>query len=332
MHANRYGPYGSRSAWKTFLMIVLSILLILIVLGVALHIYFQQHLVVSQDGVRLDLPFLDREDGGAHTMIRPPADTAQPTQPPVEVVVPEAPREPRLAALAPVAVPRKALRNGSAAGWVVGSGSDCALFDMKADDGSLAYVSALEWAESAQGEELNQSIAAMNATRGLYTVARVSCFKDSALSERQPDWSILTNSGVRWTDGDGMRWVTPASQQVREYVSGVCVELAGLGFDEILLDNAGYPGQGSLEYIRRGDAYDEGQISDDISAFYAQVRAALAPYDVKLSVVTTQNALDGEDALTGQTPQALTQADRLWLRDASGTLAPIQEQEEGRDG
>lgn len=70
-------------------------------------------------------------------------------------------------------------------------------------------------------------------------------------------------------------------------------------------DNAGYPDQGNLHYIKKGSAYDETQFAAVITGFYAQVAAALADYPVKLSVVTTPEALTGTDALTGQTPDNL---------------------------
>lgn len=111
--------------------------------------------------------------------------------------------------------------------------------------------------------------------------------------------------------------VQPTSQTVRQYVAGVCAELAALGFDEILLDNAGYPTQGNLGYIKPGAAYDRAQFSAVIGEFYKEVEEALSDYpEVRLSVATDRDTLEkGKDERSGQTVAALAQsADRLWVR------------------
>ena len=161
---------------------------------------------------------------------------------------------------------------------------------MKADDGSLGYVSALEVAEqagaSASDPELNQAIQNWNAGN-VYTVARVSCFRDNKAPYAVPSLGIKTNSGYNWRDQEDLRWMSPTSEEARAYVVDVCVELAELGFDEILLDNSAYPTQGHLEYIKRGGNYDQSRFQEIITAFYTQVETALAAYpDVKLSIRT----------------------------------------------
>ena len=148
-------------------------------------------------------------------------------------------------------------------------------------------------------------------------MARVSCFKDDKLSDADRSLNITTNSGYRWTDPEGLKWSSPTSQTVRQYVAGVCAELAALGFDEILLDNAGYPTQGNLGYIKPGAAYDRAQFSTVIGEFYKEVEEALSDYpEVRLSVATDRDTLEkGKDERSGQTVAALAQsADRLWVR------------------
>ena len=43
----------------------------------------------------------------------------------------------------------------------------------------------------------------------LYTVARLSCFRDHALAKDET-YAIRTNSGYRWTDPEELRWSSPA--------------------------------------------------------------------------------------------------------------------------
>ena len=323
MRAKGYGPYRGRSPFKKFLKILIVILIILIVLGAASALYLQQYLVISNDGVRLELPIFQQDE--PEPIATPPASASEP---PVVVVSPTPAPEPEPEALRPVSLPREALYDGTAVSQIEAAGGDCALFDMKADSGELSYESGQELAItaklSADDPALNAAIKGLNETEGLYTVARVSCFKDHNITDYERSLSIFTHSDYRWTDPDGIRWISPTNPDVRDYLTNLCVELAELGFDEILLDNAGYPSEGNLHYIKKGAAYDETQFASVIDGFYAQVSAALEEYDVKLSVVTTSEALAGLDSLTGQTPENLTRFDRLWTRDEAGAFLPAE--------
>ena len=329
MRAKGYGSYRGQSRLKKILKIFAVIVLVLIVLGVALTVYLQQFLVFSNDGVRLELPFLQQEGEPEP----PPEQTVSPEpvtspSPPLEVVEPEPEPEPEPQALQPVLLPEAALYDGTAMEQIEAADGDCALFDMKTDSGRLTYSTQLELALlselTVESPAINAAAKALNETEGLYTVARVSCFKDHDTSNGRRSLCISTNSGYRWTDPEGIRWISPTNPEVRDYLTQICVELAELGFDEILLDNAGYPNRGNLHYIKKGEAYDETQFAAVIDGFYAQVSDALAQYDVKLSVVTTSEAMAGLDSLTGQTPDNLARFDRCWTVDETGALRPTQ--------
>lgn len=323
MRTNKYSSYRGRSPWRSFFKGLAVFVIVLAVLAGAAAVYVQQYLVVSADGVHLELPFLRQDEDPVGTPSSVISDQ------PVLVIdpSPEPEPEPEPTPSAPVPLPRQALYDGTASAQIEAAGGDCALFDMKADSGALNYVSSTAPAQgaglSASDEILNYSIRSLNETEGLYTIARISCFKDHGITNYDRSLSIFTNSGYRWTDPDDIRWISPTNPDVRDYLTAVCVELAGLGFDEILLDNAGYPIEGNLHYIKKGDAYNSDQFADVIDGFYAQVAAALSEYDVVLSVVTTQQALDGTDALSGQTPENLARFDRLWTADGAGGFAPV---------
>ena len=312
-----YDTYRGRSGFRTFLKVLAAALVIVLVVVVAGALWItERYGVYSADGVRLMLPWLDREPEPVSSVEVLPVVPSQP----IVVVTPEVTVP---ADLQCVSLPREALYDGSAAGAVAAAGANGALFDMKADDGSLGYVSSLDLAikakVSADDPALNAAIRALNDTEGMYTVARVSCFKDDKLSDAEKALNILTNSGYRWTDPEGLHWSSPTSESVRDYLTSVCLELAGLGFDEIVLDNAGYPTQGNLGYIKKGAAYDPDALDGVVTGFYQQVREALdGQYpDVKLSIVTTQAALDGTDVLSGQTAGAVAgSADRVWMKEA----------------
>ena len=317
MKTTGYSAYHGRSPLKKALRIFLIFFLLLAVLAVAAFIYLQQYVVISEDGVHLDLPFLQQTPSPSTPVPAPSLDLVTPTPAPT----------PNLSAFTkPVVLSAEALKDGSALQQVT-AGGDCALFDMKTDTSELKYVSAIPLIANtklnAADSTLNDAIRAMNETEGLYTIARVSCFKDAYVFMYNDNFPIRSNSGYRWTGPDKLMWISPTNPDVQAYVISVCVELAQLGFDEILLDNAGYPSQGNLHYIRKGPAYNSAQFSTVIGSFYSDLAAALAEYDVALSVVTTPEAMAGTDLLTGQTPENLAGFSRLWLADPSGTLKPM---------
>ncbi len=149
---------------------------------------------------------------------------------------------------------------------------------------------------------------------GLYTIARVSCFKDNKAPRQNNTLSIRTNSGYNWQDPAGIRWMNVSSPEAREYVIGVCKELAELGFDEILLEHSGYPAEGNLHYIKVGEAYDPDHLAQPVEAFYSQLAEALKDTGIKLSVAVPASTLTEEGDASGLTPALLKQyAQRLVL-------------------
>lgn len=306
-----YDTYRGRSPLRIFLKVVAILLAAVLILGVLALVFLGRYIVVSADGVRFVFPWAAADP--------PPLSsveiiTPQPTE--LVVVTPELPQDQWLQA---VTLPTSALTDGTALRQVTEAGATAAIFDMKTDEGDLNYVSGLDLAAkaktTAQDPALNGAIRTLNQTEDLYTVARVSCFKDDKLSNAEKSLNILTNSGYRWTDPAGLHWSSPTNEAVRDYLTSVCLELAELGFDELVLDHAGYPTQGNLGYIKKGSAYDPEALDSVISAFYRQVREALAQAypDVKLSIITTEGALNGTDLLSGQTAENLTaSAHRVW--------------------
>lgn len=330
MRTSKYSSYRGRSPWKSFFKALAIIVIILVVLVGAVALYVQQFLVVSSDGVRLDLPFSHQT---------PPVSAETPTvsisDSPIVIVTPtpELTLEPDLQpdqnvevwGFAPVVFPAEGLYDAEdTKRQITAAGGDCALFDMKDDKGILNHASSALARYTNQpltNDSPNTAIRTLNDTEDLYTVARVSCFRDDYLFYHDKSYPLYANSGDRWIDSDRIHWLAPTCFDVRAYLTEVCVELAELGFDEILLDNAGYPTQGNLHYIKKGDAYNSAQFASVIDNFYAQISSALSDYDIVLSVVTTQEALAGQDTLSGQTPENLARFDRFWVIDETGILS-----------
>ena len=78
MGTKGYGSYRGRSAWRRIAKIFAIVLLVLVVLCAIFGIYLQQFLIISDDGVHLELPFAQPAT---------PSSTPSPVVPSVEVPV-----------------------------------------------------------------------------------------------------------------------------------------------------------------------------------------------------------------------------------------------------
>ncbi len=308
-----YDSYRGRSKLRTFLVVLIIVLTLALILAVAAFFLLQDHVYYSDDGTaHVSLPFLARESEA-------PSDPPEPTAAQPVVVVTQSPTPEPTAepVLTPVALPASALTDGTAADRVKAAGGSAALFDMKPDNGALAYVSdlpqAISLGTSAAAPGLNDAIRALNDTQGLYTVARVSCFRDDLAPKMNNTLAIRTSIG-NWRDSSRVRWLSPAVEASADYVAGICGELAELGFDEIWLDNAAYPLSGDLGFITRNERYDPAAFTSSLDAFYRKVETALAGTGVKLSLSADPEALTGGDSPSGQDPDLLGRyAYRLYL-------------------
>jgi len=325
-----YGRYQGRkgSGVKSFLKSVIVALFILLVLLLVAGIFLQDYIVYTDNGVKLTLPWAEES-----TEKEPPSASKSP----VPIIIEgdgeekgeegeeeptESPAPDLSGPLHAVLVSQTSLMAGTAAEQVTLAGGNAVVLNMKNDDGTLSYVSDVRLSivteTSGSDPAVNEAIKELTMTEGgLYTIARVSCFRDDLMCRRRPDLAILTSGGYLWLDHGNIRWTSPIQQEATDYLIAICVELAELGFDEILLTNAGYPGHpyDQLHWITGGNAYPEDDALEPVIAeFLSAVRVALEPYGVKLSVEPMGTELAGETALTGLTMKnVLTYCDRFWL-------------------
>lgn len=321
-----YDTYRGRSKLQTALTVLIIILVIVLLLSVAAFFFLQKYMVYTDDGqARLELPFLQQESPPPSAPVQSaplvivtaePAVSPSPQPTPVTVQIPE---------VLPVSLFRAAVTEGNARQLTEARGGNAALLNLKANDGSLGYVSSLPQAISLKSSEsdpdLNQKLQTITAS-GLYTIARISCFKDNLAPKADGSLAVKTNSGYNWRDGEDVRWMNPSVKAVRDYIVGICAELAPMGFDELLLDNACWPTTGHLDYIKAGPDYDPAHLTEPLETFYQEVQTALEGQDILLSMAVNADALTGESALSGQTAALLGEyADRVYIlgAEARGT-------------
>jgi hypothetical protein len=154
----------------------------------------------------------------------------------------------------------------------------------------------------------------------LYLVARVNCFEDLWMCVYSRSMALTTQGGKLWYDSNGMPWLSPANAEAKAYLTELCQELAQLGFDEILLDCAGFPGTGRKSTLAVGSNYPT-DLSSAVSTWLTELDAALEGSGVSLSVQMSETALTAGDD-TGLTAQGAAVLDRIWV-DGSGDVAAI---------
>ena len=320
-----YDGYRGRTRAQSVVRVIVGILVIVLVLVIVGLLLGQRYIVYTDDGVQLDIPFL-RDEAAV------PPDVASVS---VEIVPPPEGAQSPMEQTEPYTVQAvfmtvEELEAGGVSA-LTQQGANTVVLDMKREDGTLGYTSALPLAQEldAETDRVSDLIRQLHQA-DLYVVARVSCFRDNALGGRE-EYALLTNSGYCWNyDPVGLYWVNPYHQPVQEYVAGVVQELAALGFDEVLLDHCGYPTQGELGWIRQGDSYEPQHLDTTVDAFVSLAAQAVEGTDTVVSVYADGAVLDGTDAHSGLTRQLLDGMEgRVWLRGED--LPGLQELDLGED-
>ncbi len=327
MRRNGYDSYHGRRRGRTVLLILITALLIILMLSLAALFFLEPYIHYSSDGVRIDLPplFQKTEDDN------PPDSTAPlqfttPTPDPSATATPEAETQTTFRG---VELSLSDLTGGTAQTQAESAGAAAAIFALKDTDGELAYQSQQSFAQeydlNAADGAVNQAIQQANGGE-LYTVAYLSCFRDDILPQWNRSLSVHSSGGNYWDD-EGVRWTSPASAEVRQYVTGLCQEAAALGFDELLLDNCGFPTRGNLDSIKGDSNYNSANLTADMTTFFQQLETALAGYpELKVSVVTSLSVLNGTSDGSGLTLDLLKQyADRVFVAVPDGQTLPTIE-------
>lgn len=128
------------------------------------------------------------------------------------------------------------------------------MIDMKGPYGSFFYSSQLNDAIISQSTDIEAvaDLVQRLQTKGFYTIARVSAFRDYnyGLNHVSSGLYMLSRAGL-WADENGMYWLDPTNSTTTSWIASVVLELRGLGFDEVLLSNFCFPN--SSNYIFSGD-------------------------------------------------------------------------------
>lgn len=128
------------------------------------------------------------------------------------------------------------------------------MIDMKGPYGSFFYASKLSDAIISQSTDIAAvaSLVDKLQSKGFYTIARVSAFRDYnfGLNHVSSGLYMLSRAGL-WADEGGMYWLDPTNSTTTNWISSVVLELRSLGFNEVLLADFRFPS--SDKYIFSDD-------------------------------------------------------------------------------
>lgn len=320
-----FGGYRGRRTLTDILKIIAAVLAVAVVVVFAALFLLQDYIVYTDSGIRLELPSgLGAAKSSSEQSSPDPSNVTVVEKP--DRSGPETsqaqPAEETLLRAVQVSVP--SLLDGSAVSLVEKAGGDALILDMKSPDGQLAWHSGQPLADEADvngDNRVNETIVELK-EEGLYTIARVCCFRDDSVPYYDTEMALRT-SGGNWRDELGLRWMSPANEKAQIYLAGLCGELAAMGFDEIVLEQFSFPVQGNLSRIVSGESYDPTRFTEQIQAFLTLVQQAIEPYGTTLSLRIEQSTLTQEERSGGLTVQLVNDfAARIWLEkneDADGT-------------
>lgn len=303
MRRNAYGGYRGRRTGRDILKLLIALLLILVVVLAGI-VFFNRD--------QLKGPEEPEEPQTEQTVPEQPELEPAPAPEPEPLPEPEPAPEPEPEAMTAVSVSMEQVMNNTWRQALEQAGGNAVVVNMKPDDGTLNW----EMGASPHDGGVNASLWLMNSNAD-YTVARISCFRDEALANTY-EYCIHSNSGYRWKDFGGVHWVSPAHREVQDQLIEQVVDLARLGFDEILLDHCGYPqdGTGEMTWIKRGEVYDLEHLDVVIGGFLERLHEALeqAGWGPVISIRTNAAVVEGNGDRTGLTGAVLEQyADRIWM-------------------
>jgi hypothetical protein len=172
---------------------------------------------------------------------------------------------------------------------VTSTGLNAMVIDIKDEAGYATYNTGVRAYHEAGAVRVRirelEGLLHMAKANGVYTIARLVVFNDSALARANPDFAVKTRDGRIWRDHRGCAWTDPFRPEVWEYNIDLAVEAASLGFDEIQYDYVRFPTDGNMQdcVFSRPSGPGNANRIQAINEFLSYGRDRLAPYGARTS-------------------------------------------------
>lgn len=156
-------------------------------------------------------------------------------------------------------------------------GVEYAILTLKDTDGRIFYASEVAAAANSIVEDPLDAahIASILREEKIAPVAQIAAFKDPISPRTDPSMAIHYNGDTLWLDAqkDGNPWMNPYSTAAVEYVGDLAEELAGMGYEQVVLTNVQFPkltkkqDYGTTNGVSRAD-----QLKADIRALQTRLK------------------------------------------------------------
>jgi len=308
--------------------VVLTVLAVLLLLFYGL----QKYIVITNDGLYLDIPFLmgdnshiEVNDEGEAVKVFDPVD--------IELVVGESDYTNVKATAGEnlsVAVKADYISADNATGDNIRNTAAALQFgnalviEVKPASGMLIYTSQTNFAQ-AYGTSGSLDLASIvselkGGEKEIYLVAEICCLNDSTVPGRYPAVGLKNADGTDYTDDDG-GWIDPYSAEYRKYIVDLSKELAAMGFDEVCLNGVKHPIKEGASFFYPNTSNTAATPVTAVSGFAMSVTRSLKSLDAVVSVRLNSDTafLSGEDAYAGQNAELFFKVfDRIYYyTDAS---------------
>lgn len=172
--------------------------------------------------------------------------------------------------------------------YMLESGLNTAVIDVKMDNGELAFdvgndqkVPYVTFVSS--GDDLRQLLGKLY-DAGIYRIARIAVMRDSAFAQAHPNLALGSGRATGfWRDSTGSAWLDPAAPEVAQYAIELGRRIYGAGFDEIQYDYVRFASDGAINSIVY-PIYDSSESKVAVmQRFFEQVGGALRADGIPVS-------------------------------------------------
>lgn len=164
-----------------------------------------------------------------------------------------------------------------------------AVIDLKNSEGIIVYSSTVQRAIDCQAisktpVDLKNFVTKLK-NSGIYTIAKLMCFKDTAGSNNNYKLAASLYGGAGRWNYNFQRWLNAYKQENWDYLSAIGSEACDMGFDEVMLDEVKFPDKGSTNKIDYGEDASKPR-SEAINGFIKYITDKLHEKKVKVSLCT----------------------------------------------
>lgn len=134
-------------------------------------------------------------------------------------------------------------------------------------------------------------------SKNIYVIGRIAVFQDPYFVNLHPELAVKNKSGTAlWKDRKGIKWLSPCSPKVWDYIIKIAKDAEYQGFDELNFDYVRFPSDGNMSDISYPSCGNVSDKSEKIKEFFAYLNSNLKslnrPLSVDLFGMTTTNTDD----------------------------------------